>query len=94
MSKNFLSKKSWHTGSVKLMEHVWKAEQKAEDEKRKMAILKRELQEEQKQLELKKLQEQATGKPVSERLEWMYTVSTNLTDFIKLCYKIICYFLQ
>jgi len=74
MHKNFLAKKSWHTGSLKHMEKVWKAEQHHEEEDRKVRELKRELEEEQKIYDLKRLQESVSGKPTTERLEWMYVV--------------------
>jgi hypothetical protein len=41
---------------------VWKAEQDHDKEQKKIEQLKRELAEEQKLLELKKLQEEASGK--------------------------------
>ncbi len=66
-SKNFLAKKSWHTGALHHMEKVWKAEQRTQDEERKMLELKRQLAEEQKILDLKKLQEEATGKKSGDR---------------------------
>jgi len=74
MNKNFLSKKSWHTGSIKHMEKVWKAEQRDTDEKKKMELLKRELAEEQRRFELRQMAEVATGKPVIEKVDWMYAV--------------------
>jgi len=53
MGKNFLSKKSWHTSALPNIEKVWIAEQKDADEKKKMAQLKRELDEERRIQELK-----------------------------------------
>jgi len=74
MNKNFLSKKSWHTGSIQHMEKVWKAEQRTVEEERKVTELRRQLAEEQKILDMKKLHEEATGKKSGDRLEWMYSV--------------------
>jgi len=54
MNKNFLSKKSWHTGSLKHIEKVWKAEQRNEEEQRKLKELKKQLEQER---DLRKLQE-------------------------------------
>lgn len=74
MNKNFLSKKSWHTGSLKHIEKVWKAEQRHQEESRKTAILKREKEEEQRRYEFRKMAEEAQGKKPVDRLDWMYMV--------------------
>lgn len=79
MNKNFLSKKSWHTSSLKNIEKVWVAEKKYKDEESKMTILKKELEEERKIMELKNIQKEATGKPFVQRLEWMYTIKKGPT---------------
>jgi len=73
MTKNFLAKKSWHTGSLKHMEKVWKAEQVATEEQAKIDALKKELAEEQRLYELKRLADEAKGRK-SDRIEWMYTI--------------------
>ena len=74
MNKNFLSKKSWHTGSLKHIEKVWKAEQKDSEERKKTELLKRELAEENRMYELKKMAEVASGKPQIEKVDWMYAI--------------------
>jgi len=72
MSKNFLSKKSWHTGSYKHIKKVWEAERKVEEEEKKIAQLKKEKEEEMKQWELRRLAAESVGKHLTERLDWMY----------------------
>jgi len=80
MNNNFLSKKSWHTGSIKHMEKVWKAEQVDLEEKKKMELLKRELAEEERILDLRKMAEQAQGKKVVEKVDWMYSIKKGPTS--------------
>eukprot|EP01120_Amphizonella_sp_Union-15-10_P009758 TRINITY_DN3772_c0_g1_i1.p1 TRINITY_DN3772_c0_g1~~TRINITY_DN3772_c0_g1_i1.p1 ORF type:complete len:371 (+),score=104.32 TRINITY_DN3772_c0_g1_i1:116-1114(+) len=72
MNKNFLSKKSWHTGTIKNVEKVWKAEQRAYAEDKATKQLKRELEEERQIEELKKLHEDQTGHKRAERVDWLY----------------------
>ena len=50
-------KKSWHTGTLKNIEKVYLREKAAEEEKKKMAQLKKELDEQRAIMELQKLQE-------------------------------------
>jgi len=71
MNKNFLSKKSWHTGSLKNIENVWKAEQRAADEARKIEQIKRELAEQEQILDLRKRLAESQGRRM-DRLDWMY----------------------
>ncbi|PRP81416.1 hypothetical protein PROFUN_10946, partial [Planoprotostelium fungivorum] len=78
MTKNFLAKKSWHTGSIKHMEKVWKAEQVAGEEQAKIDALKKELAEEQRLYELKRMADEANGRKV-DRIEWMYTIKKGPT---------------
>ena len=52
-------KKSWHTQTLHNIEKVWKAEQRAEDEKKKMDQLRRELTEERQLAEMQEIQEKA-----------------------------------
>jgi len=70
----FLNKKSWHTGSLRMMEKVWKAERAAEEEKKKIETLKKELEEERKVESLRRMQQDAglLTKNQVERLDWMY----------------------
>src|SRR4051794_2438946 len=84
MSKNFLSKKSWHTASLHNIERVWKAEQRQQDEDKKMTELKRQLAEEQKIHDLKRLHEEATGKKSGDRYvasHWYKTIHYNHLSF-------------
>lgn len=39
MGMKFLNKKGWHTGSLRNIENVWKAEQKQEAEQKKLEEL-------------------------------------------------------
>lgn len=69
---SFLSKKSWHTGTIRHMDKVWKAEQKHEAEQKKIQELQKELQRERSR---KDLLDAKTGGPSNtgkESLEWMY----------------------
>ncbi|EFJ08063.1 hypothetical protein SELMODRAFT_132462 [Selaginella moellendorffii] len=59
MALKFLNKKGWHTGSLRNIETVWKAEQKRDVENRKLEELQKQIKEEQEHLEFRKLQEQA-----------------------------------
>lgn len=70
----FLGKKSWHTSNLKNVEQVWLAEQKAEDEKKKLGELRKQIEEERQIQELRQLQV-ASGqvvKTVDTTLDWMY----------------------
>ncbi len=59
MSLAFLSKKSFHTSTIKNVEKVWIAEQKAAEEKKRMNELQKQLTEERQVMELKQLQKDA-----------------------------------
>ncbi|KAI9202302.1 Pre-mRNA splicing factor-domain-containing protein [Polychytrium aggregatum] len=66
-------KKSWHPGTLRFQEKVWKKEKQAEDERKKMEQLQKELQEERAMAELQALQEAAGKvKPRMGRMDWMY----------------------
>ncbi|KAI1317516.1 RNA-splicing factor [Mortierella claussenii] len=65
-------KKSWHPGTFRNQEKVWKEERKAADEEKKLQQLRKELEEERQIQELQRIQEQAGGKKRSDRLDWMY----------------------
>ncbi|KAK9369455.1 Pre-mRNA splicing factor-domain-containing protein [Lipomyces kononenkoae] len=65
-------KKSWHPGLMRNQEAVWKREQEALDERKKIAERQREIQEERERNELQALQEAAGGKKRVDRVEWMY----------------------
>ncbi len=72
-------KKTWHPGTFKNQEKIWKLEQKVIDEKKKLEQLKKELQEERDREELDRLR---TGKRKkdNERLEWMYSQGITTTS--------------
>ncbi|KAJ0965227.1 hypothetical protein J5N97_026365 [Dioscorea zingiberensis] len=72
MALKFLNKKGWHTGSLRNIENVWKAEQKHEAEERKLDELRKQIQEERERNEFRLLQEQAGLVPRQERLDFLY----------------------
>ncbi|KAM3363040.1 pre-mRNA-splicing factor CWC25 [Capsicum galapagoense] len=72
MALKFLNKKGWHTGSLRNIENVWKAEQKHEAEQKKLEELRKQIQEERERSEFRQLQEQAGLVPRQERLEFLY----------------------
>ncbi|KAJ8545757.1 hypothetical protein K7X08_018340 [Anisodus acutangulus] len=72
MALKFLNKKGWHTGSLRNIENVWKAEQKHEAEQRKLEELRKQIAEERERSEFRQLQEQAGLVPRQERLEFLY----------------------
>lgn len=49
---SFLGKKSWHVGSLKMQEKVWKKEEEAAREKKRIEEMKRNIQEEREKTEL------------------------------------------
>ncbi|PKI47552.1 pre-mRNA-splicing factor CWC25 homolog [Punica granatum] len=72
MALKFLNKKGWHTGSLRNIENVWKAEQKHEEEQKKLEELRKQIQEERERNEFRLLQEQAGIVPRQERLDFLY----------------------
>ncbi|KAL6012103.1 hypothetical protein ACLOJK_002579 [Asimina triloba] len=73
MALKFLNKKGWHTGSLRNIENVWKAEQKHEAEQKKLEELRKQIQEERERNEFRLLQQQAGPIPsVQERLDFLY----------------------
>ncbi|KAJ4892283.1 hypothetical protein Rs2_32031 [Raphanus sativus] len=72
MGMKFLNKKGWHTGSLRNIENVWKAEQKQEAEQKKLEELRLQLVQERERSEFRALQEQAGLIPRQERLEFLY----------------------
>ncbi|CAD5187004.1 unnamed protein product [Musa acuminata subsp. malaccensis] len=72
MALKFLNKKGWHTGSLRNIENVWKAEQKHEAEQRKLEELRKQIQDEREKSEFRLLQEQAGLVPRQERLDFLY----------------------
>lgn len=59
MGMKFLNKKGWHTGSLRNIENVWKAEQKQEAEQKKLEELRLQIVQERERSEFRALQEQA-----------------------------------
>lgn len=59
MALKFLNKKGWHTGSLRNIENVWKAEQKRDAEEKKLEELRKQIHEERERSEFRLLQEQA-----------------------------------
>jgi len=59
MGMKFLNKKGWHTGSLRNIENVWKAEQKQEAEQKKLEELRLQIVQEKERSEFRSLQEQA-----------------------------------
>lgn len=72
MGMKFLNKKGWHTGSLRNIENVWKAEQKHSAEEKKLDELRKQIQEERERSEFRLLQEKAGLVPHQERLEFLY----------------------
>ncbi|KAF2314594.1 hypothetical protein GH714_027804 [Hevea brasiliensis] len=72
MALKFLNKKGWHTGGLRNIENVWKAEQKHEAEQKKLDELRKQIQDEREHSEFHLLQEQAGLIPKQERLEFLY----------------------
>lgn len=72
MALKFLNKKGWHTGSLRNIENVWKAEQKHEAEQKKLEELRKQIHEERERTEFRLLQEKAGLVPHQERLEFLY----------------------
>ncbi|KAH8341542.1 hypothetical protein KR059_009638, partial [Drosophila kikkawai] len=79
-------KKSWHPHTMKNQERVWKAEEQAKMEERKLQDLRKEINEERDREELRRLGESSgvlanSGAGGGEaKLEWMYKNSTELIN--------------
>ena len=68
-----LNKKSFHTGSFRNIEKVWKAEQKEKEQERRVKEAQKKLKEEHHYEEIKKIQVVNGLFPKSrQRLDWMY----------------------
>ncbi|KAH6787825.1 hypothetical protein C2S52_007377 [Perilla frutescens var. hirtella] len=72
MALKFLNKKGWHTGSLRNIENVWKAEQKHDAEQKKLEELRKQIHEERERADFRQLQEQAGLISGQERLEFLY----------------------
>ncbi|XP_026843207.1 pre-mRNA-splicing factor CWC25 homolog [Drosophila persimilis] len=79
-------KKSWHPHTMKNQERVWKAEEQAKMEERKLQDLRKEIHEERDREDLRRLGESSgvlasSGGAAGEaKLEWMYKNSTELIN--------------
>lgn len=73
------SKKSWHPNTMKNQERVWKAEQAAAEEKKRILELQRERAEERDRAELNEMARRNAGSSGDDRLNWMYEVCVYLS---------------
>lgn len=81
----FLSKKSWHTSTIRNNEKVWLKEQEAAKEKARIAELQKQLEEERKLEEIQRLEIESGRLDPSEvlkrrRLNWMYEQGPSNND--------------
>nr|CAD7593050.1 unnamed protein product [Timema genevievae] len=75
-------KKSWHPSTMRNMEKVWKAEQRHDQEKRRIAELQREIRAEKTREDIQKFAED-TGvveKKDDMKLDWMYKGPSGIVD--------------
>ncbi|KAG9151632.1 hypothetical protein Leryth_001937 [Lithospermum erythrorhizon] len=74
MALKFLNKKGWHTGSLRNIENVWKAEQKHDAEQKKLEELKKQIQDERQKAEYRLIEQQAGLIAIikQERLDFLY----------------------
>jgi hypothetical protein len=73
-------KKSWHVALQSNQKKVWNAEKGALEERKKIEVRKRELEEERSMMELARMQEAAGGAPRQNRVDWMYQGSNAGTN--------------
>lgn len=71
MALKFLNKKGWHTGTLRNVEKVWKAEQEYEAEQKKLEELRRQIKEEKDRSDLPRPHHQ-TSPFLKDRLEFLY----------------------
>ena len=69
---SFLNKKGWHPASFKNTEKVWKKEQEAAAEERKLEELRKQLADERRANEYVELADKAGHKRQDGALDWMY----------------------
>lgn len=72
MNKNFLAHKSFHTGTKRNIEKVWKAEEQQKAEERKISELRKQIEEERQIEELQKVMRDSGYSGKEERVEWIY----------------------
>lgn len=74
-------KKSWHPSTLRNQERVWKAQQQDESEKKKVEVLRKELQAQREKEEFQNIADRASGSTESKtKLEWMYKGVSALVD--------------
>ena len=73
-------KKSWHVALQSNQKKVWNAEKVALEERKKIEVRRRELEEERSMMELARMQEAAGGAPRQNRVDWMYQGSNSGTS--------------
>ncbi|PSN51285.1 hypothetical protein C0J52_05304 [Blattella germanica] len=75
-------KKSWHPSTMRNMEKVWKAEQKHDQEKKRIAELQREIREEKAREDIQKYAEDkgVVEKKDNMKLDWMYKGPGGMVD--------------
>ena len=73
-------KKSWHVALQSNQKKVYNAEKVALEERKKIEVRKRELEEELSMMELARMQEAAGGTPRQNRVDWMYQGSNSGTN--------------
>uniref|UniRef100_A0A6U5MLP7 CBF1-interacting co-repressor CIR N-terminal domain-containing protein n=1 Tax=Calcidiscus leptoporus TaxID=127549 RepID=A0A6U5MLP7_9EUKA len=83
MSLSFLSKKPWHTATVRNVEKVWAAEEKEKEEQRKLEAYRKDIEEERQKAELRQLQEETGRVAKSNRVDWLYeTPAPDAKDYL------------
>ncbi|KAJ1537288.1 hypothetical protein HK096_008813 [Nowakowskiella sp. JEL0078] len=75
-------KKSWHPGTIRHQEKVWKLEKKAEDERKKFEQLRMEKEQERQRMELQELQRSQGVKTSLDRVDWMYAAGPTGTGAV------------
>ncbi|RUS28112.1 hypothetical protein BC938DRAFT_482305, partial [Jimgerdemannia flammicorona] len=73
-------KKSWHPGTFRNQEKVWKEERKAAEEEKKIAQKRKELEEERQIQELQQIQESSGARKREERVEWLYAAAPSQSN--------------
>ncbi|KAL6763689.1 hypothetical protein V8C86DRAFT_192422 [Haematococcus lacustris] len=71
----FLNKKPWHPGRFQNQEEVWKREQKAAAEQKKLEELRQQYEDERKNQEIIQIAQDAGHGKKGDRLDWMYAGS-------------------
>lgn len=88
MALKFLNKKGWHTGSLRNIENVWKAEQKHDAEQKKLDELRKQIQEERERSEFRQLQEQAGLVPYVSFLLSLFVICLHFFQLVDLSFTL------